>query len=51
MNDKNIIKFGVWRSWGDASRKMSGGHFIAEARECPYGTRAEAPWALPVKNV
>ncbi len=43
---KNFV--GVWRSWGDALRKASSGRFVAKARECPYGTREEAPWALPV---
>ena len=39
---------GQKRSWGDALSKVSCGQFVAKARECPYGTREEAPWALPV---
>jgi hypothetical protein len=37
----------VWLSWGDALNKQFGKLFVAVARECPYGTRAEEPWALP----
>ena len=42
---------GVWRSWGDALSKQSCELFVAKAHECPYGTRAGAPWALPVYNL
>ena len=29
---------------------MSCGQFVAKAHGCPYGTRAEAPKALPVRK-
>ena len=44
----NALTSGRKRSWGDAFSKASSGRFVAKARECPNGTREEAPWALPL---